>query len=82
MRVHYDKYGNATSYHYGEGKIKSGNGAVSIQIKNEYDKRKLLVSRYYYTSKTRGDKVLSRIERFVYDKKPLVFSFKKGDLNF
>lgn len=75
MRVQYDKYGNATNYYYNEGR------AVSIQVINEYDKRKLLVSRYFYTSKNGGDKILSRIERLVYDKKPLVYRFKKGDLN-
>ncbi|MFT5821905.1 MAG: hypothetical protein ACI8ZM_003161 [Crocinitomix sp.] len=75
MRVKYDIYGNATNYYYNEGR------AVSIQIKNEYDKRKLLVSRYFYTSKRGKEKVLSRIERLVYDKKPLVYRFKRGDLN-
>ena len=76
MRVEYDKYGNATDYFYKEDR------AVSIEIKNEYNKQKLLIRRYVYTNKSEGElKLLSRIQRFVYDQNPLVYRLQKGGLN-
>ncbi len=82
MRVKYDKMGNAVAYYFSRGVNRTRGGApVNIRIKNTYDKRKLLLNRFYYTVNNEGKlKTLAKIERFIYDQNPLIYRYQKGDL--
>ena len=82
LRAEYDKYGNATSYYLSRNKNRRRAGApINIKIKNQYDKRKLLLNRFFYNCDEAGEiEVLTKIERYIYDQQPLVFSYKKGDI--
>lgn len=82
MRVVYDRYGNATSYYLNQGNNSSRNGVVDLQINNEYDKRKLLVSRFYYVKKSQEEtRILTKIEHFIYDENRLNYRLNKGGLD-
>jgi hypothetical protein len=86
-KARFDEKGNITYYYlndltrryHGDQKYP----ASTLEIKNFYDYRGLLVKRLFYSSREDvGSKILIKIERFVYDSDTLPLKLKPGSLKY